>query len=883
MKINSIKVMRGPNFWSNYRQNIIVMKLDLEDLESFPTNKIAGFSERIEALIPSMYSHRCSEPHEGGFFSRIKDGTWLGHVVEHVALEIQTLAGMDCGFGRTRSSEKEGEYYVIFSYLVEKAGLYAAEAAVRIVQALVDNVPYDLEKDIQALKRLKAKYGFGPSTEAIVEEAKARGIPFRRLNNSSFVLFGQGIYQKKIRATMTSSTSHMGVEIACDKNETKQILKSAYIPTPDSELICDEEELAETVERIGYPVVIKPINGNHGRGITTNIQNLNQAKEAFKLAREISEDILVEKYLQGCDFRFLLINFKLVAVAKRTPAQVIGDGHSTISQLIDQTNCDPARGDGHEKILTKIKVDKITTDILSQKNYTLDTVPAKDEVVLLKDTANISTGGTATDVTHLVHPANVFMAERIARLLNMDICGIDVMAKNVEEPITNENGGILEVNACPGFRMHLFPSKGKPRNVAAHVVDMLYPQGQPSRIPLVAVTGTNGKTTTTRLIAHIAAQSGHKVGYTTTDGTYIQGHLVNRGDCTGPSSAHTVLSDPTIDFAVLECARGGILRAGLGFDNCDISVITNISEDHLSLDGIETLRDMTRVKSVVAHSTFRRGYAILNADDENVYGLYDDLDCNVALFSVKADNKYVVEHCRKGGLAVTIENGYVTICAGQTRIPVEKIEEIPLTFGGKADCMVKNVLPAVLTAYLRSFTLKNIRQALKSFIPSPQFTPGRMNVFNFGNFDVMIDYAHNSGGFAELKSFMEKVDSPSKVGIIAAVGDRRTEDIRNVGAFAAQIFNEIIIRHDKDLRGRTKEELTQLIMEGINSQNKNIPVLVISEETKAVEHAVKNASNGAFITVCTDSVQECIDFVSDLHKEFVAQPGSYNQELLKAS
>ncbi|MBA3663856.1 MAG: cyanophycin synthetase [Bacteroidetes bacterium] len=883
MKINSIKVMRGPNFWSNYRQNIIIMKLDLEELEAFPTNKIEGFSERIEQLIPSMYTHRCSEAHEGGFFFRIKHGTWIGHVVEHIALEIQTLAGMDCGYGRTRSADKAGEYYVIFAYHVEKAGLYAAEAALRIARALVDNVPYDINKDIEALKRIKAKYGFGPSTQAIVEEAQSRGIPFKRLNNSSFVLFGQGIHQKKIRATLTGSTSHMGVEIACDKNETKQILKSAYIPTPESILIDHEEDLEATVEKIGYPVVIKPINGNHGRGITINIQTMDQARDAFKLAREISEDVLVEKFMQGCDFRFLLINFKLVAVAKRTPALVTGDGHSTIAQLIDRINCDPNRGEGHEKILTKIKIDKITSDILSQKNYTLETIPSFDEVVLLKDTANISTGGTATDVTHLVHPYNIFMAERIARLLNMDICGIDVIATAIDKPLTDENGGILEVNACPGFRMHLFPSKGKPINVAAHVVDMLYPRGAESRIPLVAVTGTNGKTTTTRLIAHMAKQSGHHVGYTTTDGTYIQGHLIHRGDCTGPVSAQTVLTDPTIDFAVLECARGGILRAGLGFDHCDISIITNISEDHLSLDGIDTLRDMARVKSVVAHSTFKHGYAILNADDERVYDMREELDCNIALFSIDSENERVVSHCKNGGLAVVIEYGFVTICAGQTKIPVEKIDDIPLSFSGRADSMIKNILPAVLTAYLKNFTLKNIRLALKTFIPSPEFTPGRMNVFNFQNFDVMVDYAHNSGGFIELKSFIEKTQSPSKVGIIAAVGDRRDEDIRNIGAFAAQMFDEVIIRHDKDLRGRTREELTELILQGIHSQKQHMPVKVISDEKEAIEYAMNNAKKGAFITVCTDAVQKTIEYLGQLQKEEQLRSGSYQNILLKAS
>lgn len=883
MKIISTKVMRGPNFWSNYRQNIIVMKLDLEELEFLPTNKIDGFSERIEQLIPSMYSHRCSESHEGGFFSRIKDGTWIGHVIEHIALEIQTLAGMDCGYGRTRSDNKEGVYNVIFAYHVEKAGLYAAEAAIRIAQALIDNVAYDLQKDIDALKKLKSKYGFGPSTQAIVDEALSRGIPYKRLNNSSFVLFGQGIYQKKIRATITSSTSHMGVEIACDKNETKQILKSAYIPTPSSELISEDEDLENTVSQIGYPLVIKPINGNHGRGITINIQNIEQAKEAFKLAKEISEDVLVEKYLEGCDFRFLVINFKLVAVAKRTPAQIIGNGKSTIAQLIEETNCDPNRGEGHEKILTKIKADKLTQDILSQKNYTLETVPAEGETVTLKDTANISTGGTATDVTHLVHPANVFMAERIAKLLNIDICGIDVMAKTIDEPITNENGGILEVNACPGFRMHLFPSCGKPRNVASHVVEMLYPEGSPSRVPLVAVTGTNGKTTTTRLIAHIAKHAGHLVGYTTTDGTYIQDHLINSGDCTGPVSANTVLSDPTIDFAVLECARGGILKAGLGFDNCDISVITNISEDHLSLDGIDTLRDMTRVKSVVAHSTFKNGYAILNADDERVYDLREELDCNVALFSIHSENERVLEHCAKGGLAVIIENGYVTICAGQTKIPVEKIDDIPLSMSGRADSMIKNILPAVLTAYLRNFTLKNIRVALKTFIPSPQFTPGRMNVFKFRNYDVMIDYAHNSGGFIELKGFLDKTEASCKIGIITAVGDRRDEDIRNVGNFAAQMFDEIIIRHDKDLRGRTHEEISNLILEGIREQKPDMSVQIISDEKEALEHVMRNCQKGSFITVCTDSVQESIDHLSAIHMEEIQNSGVYNNELLKAS
>ncbi|MCE3225534.1 MAG: cyanophycin synthetase [Bacteroidetes bacterium] len=884
MKIISIKVMRGPNYWSNYRKNIIVMKLDIGELEQYPTNKIEGFSARLEKLIPSMYTHRCSESHDGGFFERVKEGTWMGHVIEHIALEIQTLAGMDVGYGRTRSDKKEGVYNVVFSYILERAGLYAAKAAIRVAEALIEGKEYNITEDIEALKKIKASDAFGPSTQSIIDEAVKKGIPYKRLNNSSFVLLGHGIHQKKIRATMTSNTSAMGVEMACDKNETKETLRCAHIPTPASVLIENKKELNEAIKDIGYPIVIKPINGNHGRGITTNIRSLEEAKTAFAIAKEISDEILVEKFVEGYDFRFLLINFKLVAVAKRTPAMVTGNGKMTIQQLIDETNKDPNRGDGHEKILTKIKVDKITQEILVKKNYTLDSVLEKDETLFLKDTANISTGGTSTDVTDRVHPANIIMAERIARLLNLDICGIDIVANSVETPITEKNGGVLEVNACPGFRMHLFPSHGNPVNVAKHVVDMLYPKGSEFRIPVVAVTGTNGKTTTTRLIAHLAKEAGHKVGYTTTDGIYIQDQIIHYGDCTGPNSSQTILHDPMVDFAVLECARGGILRSGLGFDNCDISVITNISEDHLSLDGIDSIREMAIVKSVVAHSTFKHGYSILNADDDTVYEISRDLHCNIALFSVEENNPRIMEHCEKGGIAISIENDFIVIHSGQTKIPVEKINDVPLSFDGRAGFMIKNILPAVLAAYLKNVSINTIRMGLRTFIPSPKFTPGRMNIFNFRNFDVMIDYAHNSGGLMELKKFMDKTSAPHKVGIIAAVGDRREEDIRNIGAFSAQMFDELIIRHDEDLRGRTREELNELLIEGIKKQNPDIPIKIISDEQDAITHAMQNAKQGAFITVFTDSVMESIEFLTTAQqKEEMQYSTSPKQILLKAS
>ena len=869
MIILETKILKGPNFWSNYRHNLIVLKLDIGEYENFPTNKIAGFSERIEALLPSLFAHRCSQSYEGGFFERIKEGTWMGHVIEHIALEIQCMAGMDAGFGRTRSAGEEGVYNVIFSYEIESAGIYAGDAAVRIAEKLISGEPYDVNKDIEVLRRIKLRKGFGPSTLSIINEAKKKNIPVRSLENGSLVLLGQGINQKMIRASMTSDTSGWGIETAGDKEETKKILAKAYIPVPTGEVCITEKGLKEAIAEMGFPVVIKPIDGNHGRGITTNITTLERALSAFEIAKTISSEIIVEKYVEGDDYRFLLINYKLVAVAKRTPAMIMGDGTSTIRNLIDQTNADPNRGDGHEKVMTTIKIDKVTENILAGKNLTLDHILPLGQILFLKDTANISTGGTSTDVTDIVHPENIFMAERVAKLMHLDICGIDVVAKDISLPLGSDtNGFVIEVNACPGFRMHLSPSKGLARNVAEPVIDMLFPEGgKSSRIPIVAVTGTNGKTTTTRLTAHIAKTAGHKVGYTTTDGIYIQEHLIHYGDCTGSQSAATILTDPTVDFAVLECARGGLLRSGLGFDHCDISIVTNISEDHLGLKGIKTLSEMAKVKLVVPRSTFDTGYAILNADDDLVYAMSEELDCNIAYFSIHANNERIKKHCANGGLAAVIEKGYLTVCKGEWEIRVNKIENIPLSLNGKAECMIKNILPATLAAIIQNFKLEDIRTALMTFIPSPELTPGRMNVFQFKNFEFMIDYAHNTGGFNELKTFLNRTKATRKVGIITGVGDRRDEDIRNLGIFSGQMFNEIIIRHDKDMRGRTQEQITSLLIEGIKQESANASILIISDEMEAIQHSINHAQAGDFIVLCTDAVHESIDYVKQRMQE----------------
>ena len=867
MRIRSINAMKGPNYWSVRRHKLIVMVLDLEDMEEKPTNKIPGFRERLEALFPTMIEHRCSVGSKGGFFQRVDEGTWMGHVIEHIALEIQTLAGMDVGFGRTRGYGEVGVYNVVFAYMEEKVGRYAAEASVRICEALIDGNKYDLAEDIQRMRELREDERLGPSTGSIVEEAASRGIPWIRLNKYSLCQLGYGANQKRIQATVTSETSSIGVELACDKEDTKYLLEQAEVPVPKGDIIRRESSLESTCRYVGYPLVVKPVGGNHGRGITVNIQSYDQALEAFRAAKRVSETIIIEKYITGEDYRLLVINNKLVAAAIRTPAHVVGDGKSTIQELVDEVNKDPRRGYGHENVLTQITINDLTLSILKTKGYTAETVPAAGERVILKDTANLSTGGTAEDVTDIVHPSNVFMAERISKIIDLDICGIDIMTTDISKPLSETGGAVLEVNAGPGFRMHLAPTTGLPRNVAAPVVDKLFPNGASGRIPIVAVTGTNGKTTTTRLIAHLAKMKGYRVGYTTTDGVYIQNQLLMSGDCTGPVSAEFVLKDPTVDFAVLECARGGLLRAGLGFHNCDVGIVTNVAADHLGLKGIHTIEQLAKVKGVIPETVLPEGYAILNADDDLVYDMRKSVNCNVALFSMDEDNPRIKAMQKLGGISAIYENGFITICRGEWKIRITKAVNVPLTYGGKATFMIQNILPAVITGYVRGFSIEDMKVALETFIPSPAQTPGRLNMFRFKDFDVLLDYAHNPAGMRALQKFIDNIDATVKVGIIAGVGDRRDEDTNEVGAVAAEMFDEIIIRQDKHLRGRSEEELIGLLKQGIEKQDPNKKITIIPNEREAATHAIKNAKKGSLIVICSDVIPDALELVQQLKEE----------------
>ncbi|HYF29698.1 MAG TPA: cyanophycin synthetase [Chitinophagaceae bacterium] len=865
MNIVEIKVLKGPNYWSVRRGNLIQMRLDLEELEERPTDSIPGFLDRLQQLMPSLYEHRCSEGKPGGFFSRVKEGTWMGHVIEHIALELQTLAGMDCGFGRTRGTGKTGEYFVVFDYVEEDAGVYAAKAAVHVAQALVHGTEYNLEPDIQQLREIREDTRLGPSTGCIVQEAARRGIPYIRLNKQSLVQLGYGVHQKRIRATIASTTSNIAVDIAGDKEETKMLLGNAEIPVPRGTIVRSEAGLKDAIDKFGYPLVLKPIDGNHGKGATTNIVNWEQAVKALEGAQKYGRSVICERFIRGVDFRVLVINYKFICAALRTPAAVTGDGEHSIQWLIDETNKDPRRGYGHEKVLTQITVDDFTWKMLNDKGYTLDTVPAKGEQVLLKPTANLSTGGTSSDVTDEVHPANIFMCERIARIVGLDICGIDIMAPDLRTPVTENGGAILEVNAAPGFRMHIEPAEGLPRNVAEPVIDMLFPKGSTGVIPIIAITGTNGKTTTARVTAHIAKSAGKKVGYTTSDGVYIQNQLMMRGDCTGPLSAQFVLKDPTVDFAVLECARGGILRAGLAFRHCDVAIVTNVAEDHIGLGGINNVEQMAKVKAVVPETVRADGFAILNADDDLVYEMRRELDCKIALFSMDENNPRIKRHAEDGGLATVFENGYISILKGNWKIRVMHVKDIPLTYEGKAVHNIANCLPAVLATYLfRDITIEDIRTALHTFIPSSTQTPGRLNFFNFRNFTFLADFAHNPHGLQLLCDFISKLDYPHRTGIISGTGDRRDEDIRQLGEISARYFDEIIIRCDKNLRGRTADEIIGLLREGIDKVNSSVPVIVIPNEDEALEYAYANTKPGTLVTIMCDVVARALDKIREL-------------------
>jgi cyanophycin synthetase len=868
MKILKTQTLRGPNYWSIRRSNVILIRLDLEELADRPSNTIPGFYEGLANVLPSLVEHFCSPGCRGGFLSRVQDGTMMGHILEHVALELQTLAGMPVGFGRTRETSTPGVYQVAFEYESEEAGRYAARAALRLCESIIAIGTYaasELARDLDDLRELRADMAQGPSTEAIVAEAKARNIPWIAIETRSLLQLGYGKHQQRVQASLTTMSNILAVELACDKEGTKQILAKAGIPVPRGTVIYYHDDLAQAIENVGgYPIVIKPQSGNHGRGITLNIQDWAQAEVAYDQAREVSKGVIVERYYLGRDHRILVVDHNVVAVAERVPAHVIGNGQDTIATLVEHENQDPRRGQGHDNILTKIPLDRKTDEILSHQGFTLDTVLAAGEICYLRSTANLSTGGIAIDRTDEIHPEVVWLAERVSHIIGLDIAGIDVVTADITQPLQAVDGVIVEVNAAPGLRMHFAPSQGTARNVAAPILDMLFPPGSPCRVPIISITGTNGKTTTTRLTAHIFRQFNKTVGYTTTDGIYVNEYLIEKGDTTGPQSAQVILQDPTVEIAVLETARGGILRSGLAFPYCDVGVVLNVAADHLGLEDIDTIEQMARLKAVVAEAVHVQGYAVLNADDERVVAMAEYVPGTVAYFSMNWDNPIVRSHIQHGGIAAVYENGNLSILQQDWVHRIEQAAQIPMTMGGRAPFMIANALAACLAAFVQGVPVETIRDALRSFRASAQQTPGRMNLFNLGRFHALVDYAHNPAGYEAVGGFVKNWPGTA-IGVIGGPGDRRDEDLRELGTLSTTIFDHVIVKEDDDTRGRARGEVADIIVQGIcqaaTTPDSPIPHSVRLDETEAIQWALDNAPENSLVVVFPEKVSRAIDLI----------------------
>jgi cyanophycin synthetase len=868
MKITERRVYVGPSLYAHFP--VIRLTVDLGELEKWPSAKISGFNDRLLTALPSLDQHRCSYEATGGFVRRLKEGegTWLGHVFEHVAIELQCQAGAKVSFGKTRGTGDAGCYHVVYEYEEERVGLAAAELAHQLLEQILpdklrtaDAVPpeFDLRDEIRSLIRYAEDRQLGPSTFSLVHAAEERDIPWLRLNDRSLIQFGQGKHQKRIQATITSSTSHIAVELASDKEETNRLLGDLGLPVPRQRLVRNEKEAVRAAEKLGYPVVLKPLDANHGRGVTTDVRDEGQVKIAFEKAREHSRSVIVETFLEGLDHRMLVIGGELVAVAKRVPGHVVGDGEHTIAQLVDIVNQDPRRGIGHEKVLTRIEIDAEAVRMMARKGLTAESVPPKGEMVMLRGTGNLSTGGTAIDLTDVTHPDNREVAKRAARAIGLDVVGVDFITPDMTRSFREVGGGICEVNAAPGFRMHVAPTEGTPRDVGKLVIDMLFPPGTPASIPIAAVTGTNGKTTTARMLAHIHKMNGRTVGLTTTDGVYVDGERTVAGDRTGPTAARMVLCDPIVDCAVLETARGGLLRAGLGYRHCNVGAVLNVSSDHLGNKGIDTLEQLAQLKRIVVEVA--RDVAVLNADDPLCLRMADHTKAaRIAYVTMNPRHELVRQHIRAGGLAIACEDGIngqmITLYDRGAHMPLLWTHLIPATLEGRALHNVENAMFAAIMAYAMGVKVENIRHGLRTFDTTYFQAPGRLNVFDELPFKVILDYGHNPAAVQAMANLVAKLEvTGKKIVIMTSPGDRKDEDMREMCRIAAKSFDHVILREDDDTRGRSPLEVPKLMEKALLDLGmKRHAVEIVPDEVKAVDQALRMAQKGDLVLVFADKI-----------------------------
>ncbi len=864
IEIKELRALRGPNRYT--RHSAIFMVLDIKGYEQRPSSKIDGFTDRLVHLIPSFQQHGCSIGSPGGFIKRLEQGTWAGHIIEHIAIELQCLAGMEVGYGKTFDTDQPGIYVVVFRYRIESAGLKAATEAVLLFEAVSEGKSVELDTIVSGLKVLREEDMLGPTTWSIVKEAQSRGIPFLRLNNDSYIQLGFGASQKRIQASITSHTSAIAVEMADEKNQVKRLLEKSGIPVPYGRVTLTEEEAVSVYNDLGVAVVVKPDVGNHGNGGTINITDIDQLKRAFKVAKAYHNRVIVEEYVKGSDFRLLVIDGTFVAAARREPAHVVGDGISSIATLIEEVNKDPRRGFGHENVLTQIDIDDMTERLLKLRGLSTDSVPQKGETIYLKTTANLSQGGTATDVTDEINPDIRLMAERAARIIGLDVVGVDAIADDISLPLDQSGLKVVEVNAAPGFRMHLEPTHGQPRNVATPLVDMLFPNGY-EPVPVIAVTGTNGKTTTCKLISHTLKYSGKKVGLACTTGVIIDGYPIVNGDYSGPDGAGIVIREPTVDHIVLEAARGGIARRGLGVQEVDVGILLNIGSDHLGTDWVETQEDLSLVKATVIEAVKATGTSVLNADDVATMDMVDRACGNIILFSLNSNDKKIIEHVRKGGTVVTLDKRDVIIRNSELDITVCTLEEIPITFGGIIDFNISNALASIGALHGLSLPVEQIRNGIMTFHPSANQNPGRMNLFDFHTYKVLLDYGHNPESARAMAELLPRLSPGRKIALCHGTGSRTNEQIIEYGKALALVYDYILLT-DFDPRHRPMGETPKLVYEGLikgGFQDKNIEI--VAEPDKAVDYLFSKAEPGDLLVIHPDELEPVMSQIMDRYTQ----------------
>lgn len=862
MKIIEQRVFEGKNIYSH--KKCIRLDVDLCGYSEIPSKDIPNFNKRLVDYIPELKTHRCGIDEEGGFVIRLKEGTYLAHICEHIIIAIQNKLGIEVAYGKAREIEGD-RYYIIFQYEYKATAIETARLAIDIINALINQEEINYVNRIKILKDVLSKEIIGPSTKAIKEAAENHGLPVFELGESGIYQIGYGKSGRVIEATIGAGTSCVATDIASDKLLTKELLRQQGVPVANGEKICNILSVLRNAEKVGYPLVLKPRYGSKGEGVLLNIKNENQLLKAYNNLRHKYEDIMLEEYITGEDYRVCVVDYKVVAASKRTPPFIVGDGINSIRTLIQKLNEDPLRGYDHEKPLTKIKIDEEMLECIKEYGMNIMSIPKKDKKVFLRRNANLSTGGMAIDYTDEICDYNKEICVRAAKAIGLDICGVDIKANNLSKPINEQKGVVMEVNAAPGIRMHIYPSEGQKRDVGEAILNLQY-KGKPNNIPVISVTGTNGKTTTTRVISHVLNCMGYNVGMTSTDGIYINNECIDKGDDTGYYSAKTVLLNKDVEVAVLETARGGLIKRGLAYDLADVAVITNITEDHLGLDEVDSMEQLAFVKSLVGEAVKEDGYVVINAEDPWSLTILERIKANKIFFAMSKDNKLIQQNINAGKIAVYLDNNYICVSNNYKEYRVANIDDIPMTLDGILEFNIMNAMSACAALVGMGIDYCMICSGLKSFKCDSKCNSGRFNMYNLNGINVILDYGHNIEGYKNVLNSVSKMKKRNIVGVIGVPGDRSDEMMKNIGNISARVMDKVYIKEDKDTRGRKVGEVADIIRDGVDNKNSG-KIEIVLDEVEAFKLAFNECNEGDILIIFYEKIEPLLEVLKQYELE----------------